>query len=85
MLENGTEIVTKCRGAEVFNRCVTDGLEFTGRFELEEFIYADYIFLDHIEIYQRFKAKHILEMRENQQLSTHSPNLHNGFTYCSKI
>jgi len=80
----GIEAIKRSLGINVFDLCLIDGSEFTGKEELKYLIGTKYILLDDTESYKCREAFEILDKNEDYQLIEHRPFCRNGFAAFKK-
>ena len=81
----GIQAIKKSLKIKVFDLCLIDGSEFTGKEELNYFMGSKYILLDDTESYKCREAFEILEKREDYQLIEYKSNCRNGFAAFKKL
>ena len=74
----GLEAIKKSLGIKIFDLCLIDGSEFTGKVELNHLIGSNYILLDDTESYKCREAFEILNNRDDYDLIEYNPSLRNG-------
>ena len=81
----GIEAIKSSLEIKVFDLCLIDGSEFTGKEELKYLIGSKYILLDDTESFKCREAFELLEKREDYQLMEYKPHCRNGFAAFKKI
>ena len=80
----GLEAIKNSLGIKIFDLCLIDGSEFTGKAELNHLIGSNYILLDDTETYKCREAFEILNNREDYELIEYNPNLRHGYAAFKK-